>query len=67
MVSIEGKVAIVTGAGNGLGKAMAQALVRAGASVVFADIDLGGAGVAVAESAFQPGSGRASSRPGRTR
>lgn len=32
--SLDGKVAVVTGAGRGLGKAMAMALARAGASVV---------------------------------
>jgi 3-oxoacyl-[acyl-carrier protein] reductase len=36
---LTGRVAIVTGAGRGLGRAMAQALARAGAAVVFADID----------------------------
>ncbi|MCX6020455.1 MAG: SDR family NAD(P)-dependent oxidoreductase [Chloroflexi bacterium] len=34
--SLDGKVAIVTGAGRGLGKAMAMALARAGADVVVA-------------------------------
>jgi len=34
--SLEGKAAIVTGAGRGLGRAMAEALARAGASVVLA-------------------------------
>jgi 3-oxoacyl-[acyl-carrier protein] reductase len=58
-IRLQGKVAIVTGAGNGLGRAMAQALVRAGATVVFADIDLGAAGEAVAEVAYKPGCGAA--------
>ena len=40
---LEGKVAIVTGAASGMGKAMAQAYVREGASVVLADINLAGA------------------------
>ena len=38
-----GKVAIVTGAGNGIGEAYAAALGRSGASVVVADIDEAGA------------------------
>ncbi|MGW5150582.1 SDR family NAD(P)-dependent oxidoreductase [Rhodococcus koreensis] len=36
MTSLEGKVAIVTGAGRGLGRSMAQALVSAGAAVTVA-------------------------------
>ena len=58
-IRLDKKVAIVTGAGNGLGKAMAQALVRAGANVVFADVDLGAAGAAVAEVAYKTGCGGA--------
>ena len=37
---LDNKVAIVTGAGRGLGAAMAKGLAKAGASVVVADIDL---------------------------
>ena len=37
--SIKGRTAIVTGAGNGLGLAIARHFVRAGANVVFADMD----------------------------
>ncbi|MBK5287425.1 MAG: SDR family oxidoreductase [Acidimicrobiia bacterium] len=42
-MTLEGKVAIVTGAGSGLGRASARALAAAGASVVVADIDDPGA------------------------
>ena len=39
----EGKVAIVTGAASGIGRAIASALAARGASVVFADVDEAGA------------------------
>ena len=47
MGQFDGKVAIVTGAAQGIGQAYAQALGREGASVVVADINIdAGAGVA---------------------
>jgi NAD(P)-dependent dehydrogenase (short-subunit alcohol dehydrogenase family) len=39
MRNLEGKVAVVTGAGSGIGRATSLALSRAGASVVAADLD----------------------------
>lgn len=39
---LEGRIALVTGAANGLGKVMARALRRAGAHVAFADVDEAG-------------------------
>lgn len=39
MGTLDGKTAIVTGAGRGLGKAMARGLVEAGANVVLVELD----------------------------
>nr|WP_274636154.1 SDR family NAD(P)-dependent oxidoreductase [Microbacterium bovistercoris] len=47
-MSLEGKVAIVTGSGRGLGLAYAQELARQGASVVINDVDAQTAADAVA-------------------
>jgi NAD(P)-dependent dehydrogenase (short-subunit alcohol dehydrogenase family) len=42
-IDLSGKVAIVTGAGSGLGAGIAKCLAKAGASVAVADINLGDA------------------------
>jgi NAD(P)-dependent dehydrogenase (short-subunit alcohol dehydrogenase family) len=54
---LEGRVAIVTGAGTGIGEACARALSAAGAAVLVADIDVPSAR-AVAEQ-ISHGGGRA--------
>jgi NAD(P)-dependent dehydrogenase (short-subunit alcohol dehydrogenase family) len=58
-IRLDGRVAIVTGAARGLGAAMATALARAGANVVFADVDGAALGVATGAVAGQPGCGAA--------
>ncbi|WFE28172.1 SDR family NAD(P)-dependent oxidoreductase [Solwaraspora sp. WMMD791] len=56
-MSLDGKVAIVTGSGRGLGLAYARQLARQGASVVVNDVDAGAADEAVA--AIRSAGGRA--------
>lgn len=51
MGSLEGRVAIVTGAGAGLGRAIAEELARAGAAIAVAEIDQGLAQTAAEELA----------------
>src|SRR5262245_57113879 len=58
-IRLDGKVAIVTGAARGLGKAMAEGLVRAGANVVLTDLDAGALASAIGSIGRQPGSGTA--------
>jgi NAD(P)-dependent dehydrogenase (short-subunit alcohol dehydrogenase family) len=55
-MEVEGKVAIVTGAGGGIGGAISRALAAAGAKVVVADLD-GAAALATAAEieTAQPG------------
>jgi len=48
-VRLSGKVAIVTGAGNGMGRATALLFAREGASVVIGDVDATAGGSALAE------------------
>lgn len=50
-MDIAGKVAVVTGAGSGIGRATARALAAAGASVVVADVDAVGGEETVARIA----------------
>jgi len=49
MLPLEGKVAVVTGAGSGIGRATALVLGQSGARVAVADIDLESASVTVDE------------------
>lgn len=56
MNRLEGKVAIVTGAASGLGRADAEALCQAGAQVLLTDVNTGaGEDVAAALNAVRPG------------
>ena len=43
MFSLRGRTALVTGAGSGIGAAVAKAMARAGAAVVVSDLDSGAA------------------------
>ncbi len=56
---LDGKVAIVTGAGSGLGRAGAQALARAGAKVLVSDLNEAGAQETAAQITAAGGAARA--------
>ena len=58
-IRLDGTVAIVTGAARGLGQAMATGLTRAGANVVFADVDVAALTVATGAMAGHPKCGTA--------
>lgn len=60
-ISLEGKAAIVTGGGGGMGKAMALGLVAAGARVAFVDINQHLLDGAIAEARALGGPGDATS------
>ena len=49
-IELAGKTALVTGAGNGIGQAIADALAQNGASVIYTDIDFPAAQAAAARS-----------------
>ncbi len=54
-MQLKDKVAIITGAASGIGRAIALRFARAGAHVVIADIDTGGANAVAAEIGAQGG------------
>jgi len=55
MATLAGKVAIVTGAAQGIGWGIAQALLQAGAAVMLADVNAGAGTAAATELAAQGG------------
>ncbi|MBB3603807.1 NAD(P)-dependent dehydrogenase (short-subunit alcohol dehydrogenase family) [Mycolicibacterium sp. BK556] len=63
-MNVDGSVAVVTGAGSGIGRAIAAALASAGASVVVGDIDEASAGETAAAIGGVPVSADASNTAG---
>jgi 3-oxoacyl-[acyl-carrier protein] reductase len=63
IIRLDGRVAIVTGAARGLGKAMADGLARAGASVMFVDVDAAALPGATAALAGLPSCGPVAAMP----
>jgi NAD(P)-dependent dehydrogenase (short-subunit alcohol dehydrogenase family) len=63
MTGLDGKVAIVTGGGSGLGEAIGKALAQRGVKVVLSDINLKGADRVAGDGSHDNGrSGAGSSR-----
>ncbi len=58
MATLAGKVAIVTGAAQGIGRGIAQALAQAGAAVMLADVNADAGTATAAELAAQGGESR---------
>jgi 3-oxoacyl-[acyl-carrier protein] reductase len=56
-VRLDGKVAVITGGGQGIGRAICRELVAGGAAVVVVDLNLGAAQAAVEEAVQQGGRG----------
>ena len=58
MITLAGKLALVTGAGQGIGAALAEGLARAGASVIATDLDAAAATATAARIAGAGGQAR---------